>query len=141
MTGLVSNIAKIIRAAAAAAAGTTTVTGSWIDTQGYGDVEFTVIMGAVTAGGTCTGKLQYSSNGSDSLGDIEGSSFDMSTSNTAYGLGLHRPKYRYVRIVLTRATQNSVVEGVAAHLTGAKEAPVPSMTNYKNLNAKGLGTA
>lgn len=131
------------RAAAPAAAGTTVVTSNWVDTRGFTDVSFTAIIGAIVSGGTVDLKLQYSNDGTNSAGDVAGSAMTgLNTQNQAYVLGLRTPQSRWVRLHITRNTQNSTVDSILAALCGAAVAPTSEMAaNHKQVNAAPVGTA
>jgi|GEM_PF-4245087 len=144
MTGNLANKSLVSRAGAPAAAGTSAQTSSWVDTLGYNDVDITVLVGAIVSGGSVAIKLQYSSNGSDSLGDVEGSAMAITDAggSKAYTLGLHNPQYRYVRMAVTRSTQNSTIEGYASALSSGQNVPTTAMVaQQKQVNAAPLGTA
>ena len=147
VNSLVQN-AKVLKANSAASAGTSAVNGDWIDTLGFAGVTFLVPVGTVTSTGTNAFKLQYSSDGSTSAGDIAGSLQDFGAtdiSNTMVILEVYRPKFRYVRFVDTRGTANTVLNQGTAILFNALNAPVTQTSFVSStaqpLNSPNTGTA
>ncbi len=133
----------------AVAAGTSDQNSSWVDTLGFDYVEFQAWFGTLTAGQVTTTKLQYSSDGTNSLGDVAGSATAAladGDSNKGVRSAIYKPLYRYVRMVIDRGTANAVIDGVFA-LKGpmAFEAPVTQDSDIavaiKSLNAPAIGTA
>ena len=118
---------------AGAAAGATAVNSSWIDlkTLDAHGVAFLVALGAIVSTGTVTLKLQYSSDGSASAGDVAGSSFAIADTggSLVYSIGIDRPTYRYVRVVMTRAVANSTILSVIA------------VTNLEGVRPQNVGTS
>jgi hypothetical protein len=118
------------RLANAIAAGTgDTLTQTAVDTQGYAGVRFIILLGAVSATATMTGKLQQSSdNGStDTYDDIAGSScsFDADTDdNKILITDIFKPKKRYLKLILARATANIAIDGIIVELYLPSAAPV-----------------
>ncbi|MBM2293757.1 hypothetical protein JQX09_17650 [Sulfitobacter pseudonitzschiae] len=116
--------------AAAAVAGTTTITTSVIDTQGYDSVAIIAMTGDVTDTSvlTLTAQAGDESDGSDAV-DLT-SAIATFTADATSGdnklliVDLHKPNARYVRATLDRATANAVVSGVIAILYNAHERPV-----------------
>ncbi len=118
---------KITRVENAAAAGQTALTSDSVDMANFEGVEFEVIMGAITAGGVQSAKLQQSSDdgSADDFSDIEGSSQTIADDddNQVFVLEVHRPTKRYVRCVVSRATQNSVLDAIVARQYGGRVKP------------------
>jgi len=106
--------AKVTKVIDAAAAGTGTTTSSVLDMSGFGAVTFYVAIGAITAGGSVTVKAQQAAvNGSpETFADLAGTSIawtDSDDSKIAI-LEIDQPAERYVRVVVTRSTQNAVID-------------------------------
>jgi hypothetical protein len=112
---------------AATAAGTTTLTGSHIDTAGYEDVTIIANLGAITSTGVPTLKAQQgdASDGGDAV-DIEGSAVvgADTDSGKCLAIEIHRPKHRYITPVLLRSTANIVVNNVIVILSNPAQVPV-----------------
>lgn len=99
------------------AAGTSdTLTSETIDTLGYEGVSFVAAVGTVTGSGTATCKLQQSSDDGvlDDYTDLAGSSnqFVGADDNAIRITEVYRPNKRYLKHVITRATANSVIDGL-----------------------------
>jgi hypothetical protein len=120
--------AKVIRIAAAQAAGATDYTGATVvDTQGYEGVAFIVLFGTITAGAVTGIKVQQgqAANLSDAA-DLKGTALAIADtqSNKALITDIYKPAERYVKPIVTRATQNAVIDGIIAILYNARTAPV-----------------
>lgn len=118
----------------ALAAGTTAVNSTSIDCLGDFDINVVIDMGAVTATGTGTFKLQRSDDNTNWT-DITGCSqawADTETNKTVT-LCVSQIVNRYVRLVTTRATANTAVSGVKAYLS-PRGNPVTQITTA-NQNA------
>lgn len=125
------NNTKTIRASNAVAAGTSAINGAWIDTLGYHGVEFTAWFGTLTASQVTSAKLQYSDDGTNSVGDVTGSATSAladGDSNKGIQIELYRPKHRYVRMVVSRGTANAVLDSMQAKLFHADRVPVTKDT-------------
>lgn len=126
---------KVVKALNLSAAGTSTLTSSAIDTLGYEGCVFVLQTGGITAGAVTSLKLQQSSDdaGSDDYSDILGSSQAIADDddNELFVVPVHRPGKRYLKLVVSRATQNAEIGGVTAILYGPERKPVtqPTGTN------------
>jgi hypothetical protein len=118
---------KVILAKAAQAAGQTAINSDVIDTAGAESVEFLVVWGAITAGGVQSVKLQQGklSDLSDSA-DLAGSSQAVADTddNKITRAEIIRPQERYVRAVVSRETQDSVVSAIIAILRFPRVRPI-----------------
>lgn len=138
---------KVLNYTSAANTGETTTTA--VDCAGAEGVAFIVDLGAITSTGTATCKLQQSSdNGvADGWSDIAGSSLvntGDSATNKQLLLEVINPQKRYVRVSITRATANVVIDGVIGCAFGLKaEAATQGSTvdGSKQLVAPIEGTA
>ncbi len=104
------------------AAGTTDVTGNTLDMSGYEGVLVTVVMGAITGSAVTSIKMQQgaASDLSDAA-DLVGTGqtiADDDDENTYY-IDLFKPRERYVRLIVDRATQNAVVSSATYIQYGA----------------------
>ena len=108
------------------AAGSTDVTGTTIDMQGYGGVAFLVSFGTLTTGGT-TGirVMQDSDSAMGAATDLLGSAVSITDAQDDSTLLVEviEPTERYVRVMVDRATQNAVVNVGLAIQTNPKVAP------------------
>jgi hypothetical protein len=116
------------------AAGTTAVNSSSIDCLGDFDLNVVIDMGAVTATGTGTFKLQRSDDNS-TWTDITGASqaWTDAETNKTVTLCISQIVNRYIRVVTTRATANTVLSGIKAYLS-PRGNPVTQVTTA-NQNA------
>ena len=124
------NVAKnssAIRVSNAVAAGTTTVNSGEIDMQNYESCVITFAFGAITAGAVTSVKAQQSSDDAvgDAYADLTGTSITVADDddNKIVELEIVNPRERYVRGVISRATQNAVVDGIFVQRFGAKKLP------------------
>lgn len=133
MSGVqLTNGVKTYRCQAPAAAGTSALNGTGVDMSGYDGVRFIYAIGALTAGQVTLLKAQGSTVSiSASMADITGAT----TAAMADGdsdklliLDVYRPTARYIRPVLSRATQNAVVDIGVAELYRVKKQPVTADT-------------
>jgi hypothetical protein len=117
---------KPIRVSNAVAAGNTPVNSAWVDVSNADGVRFIAMFGALTANQVTSVKLQGAclANQADAA-DLRDSSTnaviqtanlaDADTNKTAV-VEVYKPKVRFVRAVVNRATANAVVDGVLAQL-------------------------
>jgi hypothetical protein len=101
----------------AGAAGTADINGTTIDMQGFSSVLFLVMLGAITASAVTSIKVQQS-DASDMSGaeDLEGSAQTIAVADAEkiFGVDIHKPTKRYVRLVVDRGTANAVVSSAVA---------------------------
>lgn len=100
---------------AAGAAGATGVNGATLDMSGFGGVRAVVLFGPIVAGAATSLKWQQDTDsGMGTAEDVEGSAQTVADSNdnTVFISDLIRPTKRYVRLVVSRATQNATVAAV-----------------------------
>jgi hypothetical protein len=119
---------KLIRVSNAVAAGVTTVTSSAVDMRGYETCLFLVPFGAIVTGAATSIKVQQSSDdgSTDTYDDLTGTSVtvaDDQDNKIAY-VEVTRPLKRYIKCIVSRATQNSTVDAIVAILGGPKAIPV-----------------
>ena len=124
----ISKEVKAVRVMNAVAAGFgDTLNGSVLDMANFDGVVFIAAFGAITATAVTSVKAQQgaASNLSDAA-DLAGSKIDIadSQSNKLAVLDIYRPQKRYLRMVVSRATQNAVIDGVVALQYKGKKAPV-----------------
>ena len=100
----------------AGVAGTSAITGSTIDTLGFNGVLFLVQFGTITAGAVTSFKVEHSDNSDmSSNADIVGTSQTVADTddNKVFFCDLRKPVKRYVRLLVSRGTQNAAVSAVA----------------------------
>jgi hypothetical protein len=96
----------------AGAAGTSTINGTTLDMQDSEGVLMIVRMGAITAGAVTSIKVQQGD--ASNLGDAAdlagtGQTIADTDDDKTFYIDLYKPLKRYVRVVVSRATQNAVV--------------------------------
>jgi hypothetical protein len=127
INNLLNNV-ETIRVANSAVAAQTAVNGTAVDMAGKIGVRFTALLGDVTSGSVLGLTAEHSATGSGDWVALEGAlTFTAGASdadNKALILDCVRPTERYVRAVLSRTTQNAVVDGILADVYGPKETPV-----------------
>ena len=133
-----TNEVKTFLAKTAVAAGATDITDATaIDTAGYEGVRFIFSFGVITAGAATSVAAASLATSSPTPGtdDLLGSKITVADTddNTIVILDINRPRLRYVRPFVKRATQNAVLNSIIAELYGhsglmpiAKDASVSS---------------
>lgn len=111
----------------AGAAGTTAINGSAVDMAGYEGVLFIITFGAIVSGAATSIKAQQDVvSGMGSAADLAGSNqtiADTDDDKTFY-IDIKSPRERFVRAVVSRATQNATVGSITAIQYGARTQPV-----------------
>jgi len=120
---------KITRHNNAAAAAASDITpSSGIDMSGFEGCLFIVPFGAITASGVQSIEVHQSSDdgSSDSYTAILGSNVAVADDddNQCFYVDVFKPRERYLKCIVNRATQNSVVDGIIALQYGASKKPV-----------------
>ena len=130
----------------AGVAGTSAINGSVIDTANAEGVLFLVRLGAITTGAVTSIKVQHGnvSNLSDAA-DVAGTRqtiADTADDSIVY-VDFKHPSKRYVRLVVSRATQNAVIASAEAVLYGVRSQPVtqPAGTVGESFSDAVTGTA
>ncbi len=123
MNGFLSQNVLITRISNSSAAAQTAVTSSVLDMAGYDGVLFLAALGDVTSGSILT--LTANENTANSTSSptptaiTGGASSGATAGATNYdskiiAVDVYRPTKRYVYVVLTRTTQDAVVDGIFA---------------------------
>lgn len=104
----------------AVAAGTSdTQVGTAIDTLGWDGILFIFAFGTITSTAVVTIKAQQGlQSGGGDAADLEGTAQSVADTddNKIVVIDIYKPRKRYVRPVVTRATANAVIDGVVAIL-------------------------
>jgi hypothetical protein len=112
----------------AGAAASTAVKGAAIDMAGFEGVVAVVTMGAIVTGAATSIKLQHGDTSDlDTSGtDVEGTNQTVADSDDdkVFYVDLFRPLKRYVRVVVSRATQNATIGSANYIQYGARTEPV-----------------
>ncbi len=142
---------KIVRVSNAVAAGTSAANGTAVDMSGYEGVIFLVAFGAIVSGAVTSVKAQQgaASDGSDGA-DLEGSGVTVADTddNKIVALDIYRPRQslgKYVRPVVSRATQNATIDSITAILYNGRNKPVALDSTLvalsKSIGSPAAGTA
>lgn len=122
-----ANGEKVIRVMNGVAAGTSVQTSSVIDTQGFEGVKIYTAFGAITTGAVTSVEVQQSSDdgSADTYVDLLGTNIVVADDddNQVVVHDIYRPRERYLKLQINRATQNAVIDGVIAVLYGARKKP------------------
>lgn len=108
--GFLADSVKITKLANETAAGTSTINSAVVDMAGYDGCLFLTNAGAITAGGVQSLKVQQDTAvGMGAAADLLGTGLTVADDddNQAFWLDVKRPRERYLRLVILRATQNS----------------------------------
>jgi hypothetical protein len=112
---------KVIQATTvtAGAAGTTAVNGSAVDLSGVEEILILVPFGAIVSGAATSIKWQEGSTSSPTT-DVAGTSVTVADTDddTTKSLRIIKPRSRYGRVVVSRATQNATVGAIEYILFG-----------------------
>jgi len=117
---------KIVRHSNTVAAGVSTITpGTAIDMQNFESVLFIAEFGAIVAGGVTSIEAHQSAASGSGFTALLGTlvSITDAQDNKVLALEVVKPRERYVKCVVNRATQNATLEGITAILTGPKKLP------------------
>lgn len=131
---------------AAGVAGTSAIEGTALDMSGYEGVLVVVRMGAITSGAATSIKMQQDAASTmTSAADLAGTSQTIADDddNEIFVIDLYRPTERYVRLYVSRGSQNAVVASAEYIQYGPKAAPVTqsSGTNGETHVSPAEGTA
>lgn len=136
---------QLVVTTTAGAAAQTAITSSAVNTAGYTGVRFLVLIGTLVSGAVTSFKLQQSDDdgSSDAYSDLLGTSQSIadSESNTHRYVEILNPQKQYLKLVVTRGTQNATIGGVVAELFNASALPVTQTASGETFNAPAEGTA
>ena len=118
MLGQFSHDSKVVQAVTvtAGAAGTTAINSTAIDMSGFGGVCFIVQFGAIVAGAATSLKAQQDTTAAMSTAaDIAGSNQTIldTDDDKVFYLDIRSPQKDFVRLVISRATQNATCSAIA----------------------------
>lgn len=121
--------AKFIRHENAVAAGTTLITPTnGVDTAGFDNCCFVVALGAIVAGAVTSIKVQQSDDdgSSDTYDDLAGSAQTIADTddNKLFLVDIKRPAKRWLKLLVSRGTQNATLDGIVAVLYNGTTCPV-----------------
>ena len=108
--GFLADAVKITKVADATAAGTTAINSASVDMSGYDGCMFLTTVGAIVGGGVQSIKAQQDIvSGMGAAADLAGTNITVADDddNQVFWLDVKRPRERYLRLVVSRGTQNS----------------------------------
>ena len=124
--GNIQQNTKTIRVMNGQAAGTgDTIDSTAVDMSGYEGVLFLAAFGALTATQVTSMKAAQGLTSGGSFDDLLGTKLGPladTDGDKVLSLDIYRPRDRFVRVSITRATANAVIDGVVAILYGPKKA-------------------
>jgi hypothetical protein len=124
--GNIQQNTKVIRVLDAVVAGTDDTNDSTaVDMSGYEGVLFLASFGALTASQVTSMKAAQGLTSGGSFADLLDTKVGPladGDGNKVLSLDIYRPRERFVRVTITRATANAVIDGVVAILYGPKKA-------------------
>jgi hypothetical protein len=108
----------------AGAAGTSAVNGATVDLSGVEEIAIIVPFGAIVSGAVTSIKWQEGSTTSPTT-DVAGTNITVADTDddTTKILRIIKPRSRYGRVVVSRATQNATVGAITYILTGLRTLP------------------
>lgn len=127
--GLIDDVKVVIAVTTTnGAAGTTAITSAAVDTAGYNGCLFVVPLGPIVSGAVTSLKVQQSSDdaATDTYDDLTGSAqtiADTDDDGVKY-VDIVKPGKRYLKLVVSRATQNATIGSVVAILYNTRRRPV-----------------
>jgi hypothetical protein len=136
----------VVRLSNGVVAGTSEIDSSTLDTAGYDGAVIVTAFGAITAGSVVAVKLQDGATTSPTT-DVLGSSQAVADTddNKQVLHDIYRPRNRYLRVVVTRTSQNAVLDGIWAILYRGRKEPIAvdttSVAATKVLISPAQGTA
>lgn len=100
----------------AGAAGTSAITSSAVDMAGYDGCLFIVPFGAIVSGAATSIKLQQCDTSGGSYADLTGTSQTVADTDDdkTFLVDIQKPQEQYLKLVVSRATQNATVGGIYA---------------------------
>lgn len=126
----------------AGAAGTSAINGASVDMANFEGVVATVSIGAIVSGAVTSLKWQESADNS-TWTDLAGTAqtiADTDDDTTRY-TAIHKPSKRYLRLVISRATQNATIGAVTYAQYGGRTLPVTQTLTGESFVAPAAGTA
>lgn len=122
---------------AAGVAGQTTIYGSTLDMSGFDAMICIVRMGVITNGAATSIKLQHADSSDFADGMYVAGSVQAiadTADNNMFVIGINKPIKRYIRLCVTRATQNSAVASAEYFQYFAKNEPITQGTGVTVIN-------
>ena len=127
LTGYLTDNLKITKIADHTTAGTSTVTSSAVDMQGYTCAVFVTSFGTAASDNTFTIQSSSDDGSADAYTDLTGTQVGVSTSDEDVWEDICRPRERYLKIKADRGT-SSTLESIWVIQYGARSLPQDNTT-------------
>jgi hypothetical protein len=146
MAAQLSELCKIVPAitTTAGASGTSAITGATVDMLGYSGVMIVVAFGAITSGAVTSFKVQQDSDSAmGTAADLLGSGQTIvdTADDTLFVTDIFKPAKRYIRVVVSRATQAATVGAANYYLYGGRNRPSTQTATIERFVSPAEGTA
>jgi hypothetical protein len=107
------------------AAGTSDLTSDVIDTAGYEGVRILLGFGVITTGALTSAKVAQCDTSGGSYADLEGTKVTVADDDDSQVvvIDIHRPRERYLEVLIDRGTQNAVVDFCIVEYYGSSTIP------------------
>lgn len=128
----------------AGAAGASAINGATVDMLGYAGVLITVTFGAIVTGAVTSVKVQQDNDPAmGTAADLLGSGQTVldSADDTLVMIDIAKPTKRYIRLVVSRATQNATVGAANYLLYGGRTRPATQTAAIERFVSPAEGTA
>lgn len=114
----------------AGAAGTSAITSDAVNMSGYDGCVFIVSFGTITAGAVTSIKVQQCDTSGGSYADLTGTSQTVADDddNETFVVDIFQPREQFLKLVVSRATQNAVVGSILALRYNASSRPATQGT-------------
>lgn len=122
----------------AGAAGQTAIEGTTLDMAGYEGVLMICTFGAITGGAVTSIKAQQdTASGMGTAADLLGTAQTVADDDDGqiFVIDVFKPRERYVRLYVSRGTQNAVVASAEYIQYGARTIPVTSASSTVNVES------
>jgi hypothetical protein len=126
-----NNSIVIASTTTAGAAGTSVITSGAVDCAGYDGCLFIVPVGAIVAGAVTSIKVQQCDTSGGSYADLTGTSQAVADTDDdkLFYVDVFRPAEQFLKLVVSRATQNATIGGIIAIRYNAANRPTTQGTN------------
>jgi hypothetical protein len=119
-------VTKLVVTTTAGAAGTSAITSAAIDTAGFVGIRALIAVGAVVSGAVTSFKWSDCDTSGGSYSDVAGSAITIADTNddTLFISEVQTPLKRYMKVNISRATQNATIGSVVVELYGPRSMAV-----------------
>ena len=133
MNGFLTDRVKIstISTTTAGAAGTSAITSSAVDMAGYDGCLFIVPMGTIVSGAATSLKVTDCTTTGGSYNDVAGTNQTIADTDDdkVFYVDIKQPALQFLKLVISRATQNATVGGIIAIQYQKRSFPAAGITH------------